>query len=131
MSRVAIATRTPCPRLPSTSGSTSAETACHDPTSLQSKAPRTTATLLAFSMTRIIDRDIGHRGEEHGSISIIAEFACVLSASPNAPHRIENVRRMFRVCFENRGGEAEHPGIPEMLAGSDVVGCVGQRRLSR
>src|SRR6266850_1236087 len=37
---------------------------------------------------------------------------------------------MFRKCFENRGGsETEHPGIPDMLAGSDIVGCVGQRRL--
>jgi hypothetical protein len=49
--RVSIETRSPWPLLPASSVGTRFDTACHDPTSLQSKPARTTATPAAFSIT--------------------------------------------------------------------------------
>ncbi len=130
-------TRSPCPRLPSASGGVSSETACHEPTSLQSNVPRTTATLARRGRRlhhRVVDRNVGHRGEQRpASISSIGRHRVCGQALRAIGRTAASTRGcMARERREDRGGrEAEHARVPDVVARGDVLRAPARAAASR
>ena len=133
MSRVAIATRSPWPRLPlrvrrrefgdrlPRADVAPVERAAND---------RHVAGGGGLLHHRVVERDVGHRGEQRRVDLEHHRVAFGRERLRNRAHGVEHGGRVPRERLEDRGRrEAEHPRVPHVVAGGEVFARRRERRL--